>query len=122
MQNRFHQQDPDLLSEVIQIEKSCGGLLSFAFRDLQTGSTFRYRDNHRCRTASVIKFPILVHTALAVYEGSLDWEERLILTEEEKVGGSGVLTQLTAGLSLTLRDLCVLMTIVSDNTATNMLI
>jgi beta-lactamase class A len=59
---------------------------------------------------------------MAVYEGSLCWSDPLILTDEEKVGGSGVLNQLTAGLRLTVRDACVLMTIVSDNTATNMLI
>ena len=70
----------------------------------------------------MIKLSILVHAAMAVGEGALSWTEPLILTDEEKVAGSGVLTQLGAGLSLSLRDVCVLMTIVSDNTATNMLI
>jgi beta-lactamase class A len=59
---------------------------------------------------------------MAVGEGVLLWSDPLTLTDEEKVAGSGVLTQLGAGLNLTLRDACVLMTIVSDNTATNMVI
>jgi len=111
-----------MLAEVERIEADCGGLLAFAVQDLQTGQKRLYRADHRCQTASVIKFPMLIHVALAVQEGLLDWNEKLTLTETEKVGGSGVLTQLTAGTAWTLRDLCVLMTIVSDNTATNMII
>ena len=91
-------------------------------RDLQTGDTRRYHADDKCKTASVIKLPILVHVALCVQEGSLSWDEKLILTDEEKVDGSGVLTQLTAGLELSLRDVCTLMTVVSDNTGTNMVI
>ena len=74
------------------------------------------------KTASIIKLPILVHVALAVQEGHLSWDDTLTLTAEEKVAGSGVLTQLQPGLALTLRDVCTLMTVVSDNTATNMVI
>lgn len=104
------------------MEAHTGGLLCFAFKDLQTQETLLYRADHKCQTASIIKLPILVHAALAVREGELRWEEKLTLTASEKVGGSGVLTHLTAGLEMSLRDLCVLMTIVSDNTATNMVI
>jgi beta-lactamase class A len=110
------------VSAIERIEADSGGLLAFAVQDLQTGRRSLYRPDYRCRTASVIKFPILIHVALAVQEGRLDWNEKLTLTEAEKVGGSGVLTQMTVGTDYTLRDLCVLMTIVSDNTATNMVI
>jgi len=117
-----HNLNADLLSDVEAIERDAGGTLCFAMQDLQTGETWRYRADHKCRTASTIKFPILVHVALEVFEGSLTWEEPLILTEEEKVGGSGILTQLSPGLACSLRDICVMMTIISDNTGTNMLI
>lgn len=109
-------------TDVAQIEHDCGGSLAFAVRDLQTGQTIRFRGDRKCKTASVIKLPILVHVAMAVQEGTLSWNETLTLTAEEKVDGSGVLTQLQTGLRLTLRDVCVLMTIVSDNTGTNMVI
>ena len=104
------------------IERESGGTLCLTVHDLSGGHSLRYHGDRRCRTASVIKLPMLVHTAMAVAEGTLSWSDRLRLTNAEKVGGSGVLTQLTDGLELTLRDVCVLMTIVSDNTATNMLI
>lgn len=120
--NAPHNLEAATLAAVERIEADCGGLLAFAVQDLQTGERLCYRADHRCQTASVIKFPMLVHVALAVQEGLLNWTERLTLTEGEKVGGSGVLTQLTNGTEWTLRDLCVLMTIVSDNTATNMVI
>jgi len=114
--------DAAALAAVERIERDSGGLLAFAVQDLQTNRTFLYRAGHRCQAASIVKFPILIHAALAVQEGLLDWSEKLRLTAAAKVGGSGVLTQLTAGTEWTLRDLCVLMTIVSDNTATNMVI
>src|SRR5262249_21295988 len=48
--------------------------------------------------------------------------ETLTLREEEKVAGSGVLKELHAGLAFALEDLARLMIVISDNTATNMLI
>ncbi len=117
-----HNLDAATLAAVERIEAACGGRLAFAVQNLQTGEQRSYRPDYRCQTASVIKFPMLIHVALAVQEGALDWNEKRTLTAEEKVGGSGVLTQLTNGTAWTLRDLCVLMTIVSDNTATNMVI
>ncbi len=120
--NAPHNLDAPTLATVERIEAECGGLLAFAVQDLQSGKQFFFRPDHRCQTASIIKFPILVHVALAVQEGLLDWNEKRMLTEPEKVGGSGVLTQLTTGTEWTIRDLCVLMTIISDNTATNMII
>lgn len=113
---------PDLLALVARLEKDTGASLRFAARNLQTGYSLRYQAGRPCKTASVIKLPILVHVALAVQEGSFAWEEPLTLTAAEQVPGSGVLTQLTPGLTLSLRDVCMLMTIVSDNTGTNMVI
>lgn len=107
---------------VSELEQACGGTLHFAVKDLQTGDMVGWKSGDKCKTASVIKLPILVHVALCVREGSLTWDEPLTLTEAEKVDGSGVLTQLTAGLQLSLRDVCTLMTVVSDNTGTNMVI
>ncbi len=114
--------DPALIQELSEIESYTGGRLAFAVRDLQSGIESLYNADMHCKTASIIKFPILIHIAMAVHEGTLGWNDSLILADAEKVGGSGVLTQLNAGLSLTLHDVCVLMTIVSDNTATNILI
>src|SRR5439155_8803283 len=54
--------------------------------------------------------------------GRLSWTETICLREESRVPGSGVLRELHAGLEVTLEDLARLMIVVSDNTATNLLI
>ena len=55
--------------EIERIERECGGEISLAARDLQTGWTAEYHADRRVKTASVIKLPILVHLALSVSEG-----------------------------------------------------
>jgi len=86
------------------------------------GAPIAYHADRQVKTASIIKLPILVHAALLVDAGQLDWNQRISLAPADVVPGMGVLRYLDAGINPTLRDLCVLMTIISDNTATNMLI
>jgi len=50
------------------------------------------------------------------------WDERLVLKADDKVTGSGVLGNLADGTDLTVRNLAILMIIVSDNTATNLIL
>jgi beta-lactamase class A len=54
--------------------------------------------------------------------GRLDLDERLALRTPDKTLTSGVLVHLQDGLQPSIRDLLMLMIIVSDNTATNMLL
>ena len=56
------------------------------------------------------------------WAGTLSLEDRLTLTKEVQVGGSGVLQHLSPGLKISIRHLVMLMIIQSDNTATNILI
>ena len=58
----------------------------------------------------------------AVAEGRASWDETITLREEDKVTGSGVLREFSNGLKLPLRDVVRMMIVVSDNTATNMVI
>jgi beta-lactamase class A len=112
----------DVLSFAEQLERESGGRIAFVCHDLQTDELIAHRADERVSTASVIKLPMLVHIALEAAGGRLDWSEPLALGEPVKVPGSGILKELSAGLALSVRDLCVLMTALSDNTATNMLI
>ncbi len=72
--------------------------------------------------ASVIKIPIMVETYRQVAAESLTLDEPLPVIAEERTDGSGVLKYLHTGLSLTVADAVELMIIVSDNTATNLLL
>ena len=72
--------------------------------------------------ASVIKIPIMVETYRQAAARLLSLDDLLPVIPEERTDGSGVLKYLHAGLSLTVADAIELMIIVSDNTATNLLL
>jgi beta-lactamase class A len=72
--------------------------------------------------ASLIKVPVLVTLYQAVHEGRVSLTDRIRYGEEHRVGGSGVLSRLSYGVEMSVRDAAMLMIIISDNAATNMCI
>ena len=72
--------------------------------------------------ASLIKLPILWEYALQVEAGELPPEHQVTLAQADQVGGSGILKLLTPGTRLAAADLATLMIVLSDNTASNMLV
>jgi beta-lactamase class A len=74
------------------------------------------------QTASVIKLGILYEAMEQVRAGNARWDEPVTLKKGEAVPGSGILTLLDAPITITLKDALTLMVIVSDNTATNLMI
>lgn len=74
------------------------------------------------QTASVVKVPILVTLFEEVYKGNIDITERVPLKREDRVPGSGVFQEMDAGVSPTIKDLAMMMIIVSDNMATDKLL
>lgn len=105
-----------------QIESKYEGNLYIYAKELGSGKIWAYREDEFVATASTIKLPILVHTALCVEEGKLQWDTPITLNEDQKVAGMGVLRHLNVPRQLTLHDACYLMTAISDNTATNLVI
>ena len=105
-----------------RLERGCSGQLSFCIHDLQTGAEVSHHPDRRVPTASVYKLYVLLHLACAGAEGTVEWNTPLTLRAEHQSPGSGVLSGLTPGLTLSVRDACFLMTAVSDNAATNMLL
>lgn len=108
--------------EVQSIIRQFPGQLYFAAKDLKTGEVLGYRADDKVQTASVIKLPILVELYAQAKEHRLALADVLAVTDANRVGGSGILQKLQAGLHITVRDAAVLMITLSDNTATNMLI
>lgn len=72
--------------------------------------------------ASTIKVPLLVIALHQAQTGELDLSERVTMQASDRVTGAGVLHELEGGLALTWRDVLTLMIVVSDNTATNLVI
>lgn len=98
------------------------GTVSVYAKNLDTGETFGIRPDDRVRTASTIKLAILAAVFSAVAQGKASWDETVTMRAEDKVPGSGVIRELADGTKLTLRDLVHMMIVVSDNTATNLLL
>ena len=98
------------------------GIVSVYAENLITGEAAGFQADADLIAASVIKLPILITAFSAAARGELSMDERFAVQPEAKMPSCGALTYLHDGLEVTLRDLCVLMIILSDNTATNMLI
>jgi beta-lactamase class A len=98
------------------------GRVTLYAKNLDTGAAFSLRGDERVRTASTIKIAIMVTAFARVAEGAARWDDAVVLAKEKKVGGSGVLGELADGTRLTLRDAVNLMIVVSDNSATNLVL
>ena len=98
------------------------GKVSLFAKNLETGETYAFGGDDRVRTASTIKIAVMVEAFSRVAEGKAKWTDELVLTKAARYGGSGVLPELSDGLRLTLRDCVNLMMLVSDNTATNLVL
>ena len=98
------------------------GKVSLFAKNLDTGVTYGLGADDRVRTASTIKIAVMVEAFARVAEGKAKWSDELVLTKAARFSGSGVLPELADGLRLTLRDCVNLMMLLSDNTATNMVL
>jgi beta-lactamase class A len=99
------------------------GTVTLYAKNLDTGAAIGIRESEPVRTASTIKLPILLSVFDAVARGKAKWTEPLTLTAADKVSGSGVLgSEFSDGVQIPLRDVAHLMMVLSDNTATNMIL
>ncbi|HWL39559.1 MAG TPA: serine hydrolase [Gemmatimonadaceae bacterium] len=98
------------------------GIVGYAVLDLETGSRLERRGNETFPTASLIKVPILVTVFDLVADGRLSLDDPLTVLKIDQVPGSGIIQYLHNGIVLTVNDAAWLMTTISDNTATNLLL
>ena len=111
-----------ITSRIASIVKAFGGQMGVAAINLRTGEVIAVNADARFPTASTIKTAVMVEAWQQAADGRLPIDTRIALRDLDKVGGSGVLRGLGEGLSLSIADLIHLMIVLSDNTATNMLI
>lgn len=104
------------------IVTQAGGDVAVAATNLATGETIEHDAGRSMPTASVFKLPVLVEVFRQAEAGALDLDERITWRDEDVVMGSGILRDFSAGLQPTLRDLAMMMIVVSDNSATNLLL
>ena len=112
----------DLSTKISRLLQDFPGTPGIVILDTQDGVSFHHNSQQVFPAASLIKLGILLEYYLQVERGLLDPLERKQLTPNQVVGGTGILQELTPGCRPTLQDLATLMIIVSDNTATNIMI
>lgn len=98
------------------------GRIGFFYEDLESGDTYGIHADDSYEAASVIKLLVLCEAYRQFEQGSLSKEELIPVRREDRVPSCGAAAYLHDGIALTVKDLCVLMIILSDNTATNILI
>ena len=110
-----------LHARVQAVDARLDGVLGVYVEDLASGTTVELRADEPFPTASSIKPAVLYELYRQAEERKLDLLE-VTRPPLPRVGGGGVLQELGDGVSLSWRDLAVLMMKWSDNEATNVLI
>ncbi|MBO5198561.1 MAG: serine hydrolase [Lachnospiraceae bacterium] len=110
------------LEKVTQRIREFPGKAGFYYKNLATGECAGYRAREAFYAASVIKLPILAEVFRRMEQGTLDGDKEITLRREDRLPGCGGLQFLHDGVRLTLQDLYYQMIVLSDNTATNLLI
>ena len=115
-----------MFEEILKYAESFGDKISVVIEDLKSGEQIRVNSNKRFSAASVIKYPIMWCYMHEVEAGAQSLEEVYPLRREDKAGttvhDSGVLRELHDGIPLTMEDYLKFMIVISDDTATNVII
>jgi len=98
------------------------GVMGYSVINLDTGERLSLRGDETFSTASLIKVPILVTLYDLVAQNQLSLDDPLSVLKIDQVPGSGVLQFMHPGMTLSVRDAAALMIVLSDNTATNLLL
>ncbi len=112
-----------LKGELEQLPTLTPGLTPVAFAiDLDSGQYVDLGGAEPVAAASTIKVPILIAFLQQVDAGTMALNQSLVLQEDYMAGGSGTLRGEAVGTEYTALEVATRMIVVSDNTATNMMI
>ena len=118
----YAQEDTALETQLQTLAQAHHGNVTLFAHDLNSGKTVAIHPDTPVPTASVIKLTVLFEALKQIQEGKAHFDDKLTLTKENQVEGSGVLMFFDVPQTLTLKDVLTMMVIVSDNTATNLAI
>ena len=109
-----------LESDISRIIDNSGAEMGLSALHLESGQRIDVDAGRVFPLCSVLKIPVLVEAFRQIEEGLFTLDDRWQLTTAEKNLPSGILVFFDDGLAPTVRDLLILMIIISDNTATDM--
>jgi len=112
----------DLKTNLEGIEKDFEGTIGITAKTLGTGEEAIVNGDILFPLASVFKIPVIVTLYRQVDAGNISLDAKIEMTDYARVPGSGVLKELSPGHEMTIRDYRTLMMLISDNTATDMVV
>ncbi|MCH5286885.1 MAG: serine hydrolase [Christensenellaceae bacterium] len=108
--------------DIDALVKALPGHIGVYILDTVTGEEYAHQADDPIEAASVIKLTVMAEAFRQFEEGLQDPAAQVVIRPEDKLPSCGALTYLRDGTAVTLLDLVTLMIILSDNTATNLLI
>ena len=110
------------IADIDALVKALPGHVGAYVLDTVTGEEYAFQADDPIEAASVIKLTVMAEAFRQFEAGLLDPAARVTIRPEDKLPSCGALTYMGDGTTVTLLDLVTLMIILSDNTATNLLI
>jgi beta-lactamase class A len=110
--------------EVTRLSKGAGGVVGVCAVHLETGRRVSVNGSDRFPMASTVKVPIAVQILTRVDKGEIKLDQMIELKQSDLHPGSGTLTDLfnKPGVALSVRNLMELMLLISDNSATDVVL
>jgi beta-lactamase class A len=106
-----------------EIAAGVSGVMGIVVDDLAGDYRFAVNEDREFAQASAIKIPILIEVLKQADEGKIKLADQHWVTSKHQVAGSGILSELgDHSTQMSVEDLATCMIMLSDNTATNMLI
>lgn len=109
-------------AEICSILAEIEGNFAVYVEDLDEKEVFTINGQQIFPSASIIKVPLLAVLLNEVKLGKISLNEQIEINDDNRVSGTGILRSLNNGYKPTLRDLAILMVVLSDNIATNQII
>lgn len=118
----FHADTARVRHALDSIADAHHGVVGYSIIDLETGDRLARRGDETFPTASLIKVGILTTVYDLVRQNKIALNDPLTVLRIDQVPGSGSVQYLHDGTLLTVHDAAWLMSTLSDNTATNLLL
>src|SRR5699024_12852839 len=105
----------NLKNEIQSVMQQHEASFGIYIKNLRSNEEIEINSHTLFQMESVVKVPILVTLYKEIYEGNINLNDRIVLEEEDLVGGSGVFKEMEIGIQPTIKDLATMMIIISDN-------
>ena len=96
----------EILQNIAREAENLPGHVGFYYQNLITGFSFGLREQESYLAASVIKFPIYLHILAEAEKGNLSLNEKLHISDADKMPGCGALSLLTGEQEIDIAALC----------------